>query len=649
MKLTGITIGVLTITIAATLSSCATYTEKGDKRYSQYRYSEALDNYALVANKDYHVYSQMAKSHLKLSEYEKATEDFAKAQEEAPLTRDDQYLYAQSLQAAGNYDEAEWQYFQYVLSNPEDDRALKRLEYIQSAEMQQPAEHVDLELVSISNPKYSDYNPVIFGNNLYFTSDRNESDDNKKTGWTERPYTEMYVTKMDNNGRLLSTEIFAEGIQSEFSDGALCFAPNGQYVYFTAHNLGKGANKILSKDNVLELQIYKSLINPDGSWGKPEKVAFNSKEYSCMHPAITSDMQWMYFVSDMHSEEDDYDLYVAKLDENGNPGTPLRLQNNINTKNNELFPTINTIDGVEYLYFSSAGHEGPGGLDIHRIRQDLVFFGETECLPQPYNSTKDDMSFVTTLDGQVGFLSSNRDNDDGIDNIYAFDASNPDLLTVYVYDEEFNTVETDYIETEITEVGSTNDVNMVPNDTAKFIKTVDYEKKYILEVKGDGYEDAAYIIDPKDFSDESDTLSVAVVLDRKDNTTTIYEPAPIDDIYYDYDKSELTAEAKGKLEVIADTLIKNPDLEVKLSAHADSRGDDEYNMKLSQERLASAEKYLMSCGVAEHRINGEYKGEKQLLNNCDEGVICDEKQHENNRRVEIELVPSTVQYSAKSE
>jgi OOP family OmpA-OmpF porin len=73
-------------------------------------------------------------------------------------------------------------------------------------------------------------------------------------------------------------------------------------------------------------------------------------------------------------------------------------------------------------------------------------------------------------------------------------------------------------------------------------------------------------------------------------------------IHFLSDKSYLTDYSKGLLDKLLKTLNSNKDYNVNIFGYADSQGTDNYNLKLSQERIVSTVKYLESKGISENRI-----------------------------------------------
>ena len=111
----------------------------------------------------------------------------------------------------------------------------------------------------------------------------------------------------------------------------------------------------------------------------------------------------------------------------------------------------------------------------------------------------------------------------------------------------------------------------------------------------------------------------------------------IDNIYYDLNKSDLRPQAVKELEKLATVLKINPAIQVELSSHTDSRGDDASNLQLSQSRADAAINYLIGQGINMDRLSAKGYGETQLVNKCANGIICLETEHQQNRRTELKI------------
>jgi peptidoglycan-associated lipoprotein len=86
--------------------------------------------------------------------------------------------------------------------------------------------------------------------------------------------------------------------------------------------------------------------------------------------------------------------------------------------------------------------------------------------------------------------------------------------------------------------------------------------------------------------------------------------SPLKDIYYDFDRYDLSADARTVLRANADWLKANPNARVEIEGHCDDRGTNEYNLALGAKRAQSAREYLTTLGVAAGRLSTISYGEE---------------------------------------
>ena len=103
-------------------------------------------------------------------------------------------------------------------------------------------------------------------------------------------------------------------------------------------------------------------------------------------------------------------------------------------------------------------------------------------------------------------------------------------------------------------------------------------------------------------------------------------------IYFDYDRSDITDDARTKLDAKVPVLTQNTGIRIRIAGHTDSRGSDEYNLALGQRRAAAAKRYLTDRGIDAGRIEIVSFGEERPT--CtDEAEPCWGR----NRRDEFEI------------
>ncbi|MGK7391211.1 MAG: OmpA family protein [Candidatus Cyclobacteriaceae bacterium M2_1C_046] len=98
-------------------------------------------------------------------------------------------------------------------------------------------------------------------------------------------------------------------------------------------------------------------------------------------------------------------------------------------------------------------------------------------------------------------------------------------------------------------------------------------------------------------------------------------------------KAKITKESYKELDIILEMLNENPDMIIQLEGHTDYRGNEKANMKLSEARVESVQKYLIGRGVDKKRIKTKAFGGSQPLSRND-----DPDSREKNRRVEVRIL-----------
>jgi peptidoglycan-associated lipoprotein len=85
----------------------------------------------------------------------------------------------------------------------------------------------------------------------------------------------------------------------------------------------------------------------------------------------------------------------------------------------------------------------------------------------------------------------------------------------------------------------------------------------------------------------------------------------LNDVYYDFDKSTLSAEAKQTLAENATQLKDAGSMAVTIEGHCDERGTNAYNLALGEKRANAAKDYLVSLGVDAGRVTTISYGEEK--------------------------------------
>ena len=111
--------------------------------------------------------------------------------------------------------------------------------------------------------------------------------------------------------------------------------------------------------------------------------------------------------------------------------------------------------------------------------------------------------------------------------------------------------------------------------------------------------------------------------------------SPLKDVFFDFDRADLSADARAVLRANAEWLKTNPAVRVEIEGHCDERGTSEYNLALGAKRAQAAREYLATLGVASARLSTTSYGEEIPL--CKEASESCWKQ---NRRARFVIVQS---------
>ena len=613
------------VMVSGMLSAQNQYTKTADKLFDRYEYVDAAKEYLKLAEgskADNYVYKQLAESYYNVFNTKEAVKWYAKVVEQKQ-DAETYYKYAQMLKAEGNFKEADQQMQQFAQLAPNDQRAktfVSKPNYL--PELQGQTKLYDVAKSDVSSDK-TDFGAVLTNdNNIYFASSRNTS--RKTNSWNEEPYLDIYRATYNANGTI-SDAVAVENINTKWHDGPVSITNDGATMYYGSESFNE---KEFTKDKPKnakfgKIYLYKATKQGD-NWANGKPLPFNNKGYDVRNPSISKDGKTLYFSSNMPGGFGGEDIWKVAV--NGDEyGAPENLGAKVNTEANESFPFI-TEDNI--LFFSSNGKTGFGGLDVFKM--DLNKGTEAINVGEPVNTSKDDFAFTYNTTKKVGFFSSNRDGNDDIfkaDPICNFKAVTTvrDEITgkeiegalVVLTDEKQNILSS-----------FTTDV---AGRTETMLKCLPV---YISYATKSGYENSN--IYKVEILESEFGLDMAVGITLKPIAPIITEKEVIlQPIYFEYDKSNITADGAAELNKLIIVMNENPNMIIFAKSHTDSRGSDNYNMKLSDRRAKATVQYLLSKGIAKERISGQGFGESEPKVAC---KSCTEEEHAQNRRSEFLIV-----------
>lgn len=624
----------------------------GETLYAEKKYTVAAEKLKQELNADEVVESKAKKSFLiaECYRYSNQTIEAEKWYKIAAGYNYDpiaNYYYGVMLKTNGKYEEAIKAFNNYLNEVPFNEEAKKQLKATQQALdwQQHPAPYIVTNLESINSPAF-DYAPVLYTNNaLVFTSDRTEATIGAGTfGWTGEKFSDIFIAESDGKGGYKIPVSFNPVINSKYNEGAACFNSNFSECYFTRCGSDNLTNDYCS--------VFYSVKNVTGEWGEPLPLTLFDDTSNVSQPFLSIDGKELYVSSDAPGGYGGKDLYVCNRTTEG-WSDPINLGPVINTSGDETFPYL--FEGK--LYFASNGQPGMGGLDIFVATKTGKQWGNIQNMKPPINSPADDFGILlqkipadkSSSIKEMGMFTSSRPGGKGNDDIYQFvlPKIKAYVLKGVVLEKKFenpndpNSKVTGTAPLAAADVSVTMEdsviLNMKTDTKGNFRTPIQAEKYYKVFASKPDYFSKSEITNSIGFSlvdEDTVTATVKVILDK------IYKEVQINisNIYYDYNKANIRPDAALVLDTLVTLLKENPDVKVELGSHTDSRGNDQYNMVLSQKRAEACVNYLVSKGIDKSRLTAKGYGETQLVNNCGNGVPCTEEEHQKNRRTTFKVL-----------
>ena len=586
--------------------------KKGDKFYALGEYYDASVQYrkaySKVPNKDR---AEKGRRALKLADCYRRIHFTSKAitayQNAVRYKQDDSltHFYLGQLQMRnGNYREAEKQFqmaidsLQFTVNTNYLALAKNGLKAAQMApQWKKDGSAYTVKRMDFFNSRRSEFSPMLGGDNgeqLYFTSTRNQAQGDEYSGITGSKNADIFFSQKDDKEKWGKPQTIDSELNTEHDEGVCCLTPDGKAMFLTLcktdPNYPRYATIVVSNRS-------------DAAWSKPTELVLSKDTLSSYaHPAVSPDGQWLYFVSDMPGGIGGLDIWRCRLLSNSEVGSLENLGEPVNTAGDEMFPTFRPNGD---FYFSSDGHPGLGGLDIFIARG----YGGTEEQEHkitiehpgfPLNSQGDD--FGMTFEGRLnsGFFSSNRGDTRGFDHLYSF--FNPEIVQTvkgWVYEQDGYEL-------------PAAQVYMVGNDGTNIKLSVRGDGSFTQEIKPGV--DYVLLATCKGFLNHQEQLRVEPVTESEEYTlqfplANISAPVLIENIFYDFDKATLRPESATALDELVRLLNENPNITIELSAHTDYKGSDTYNEGLSQRRAESVVNYLIEHGIASDRLTPKGYGE----------------------------------------
>jgi len=362
------------------------------------------------------------------------------------------------------------------LSNEEINTLVLKVKYAEIAVLDK--RNVLIQNVgSAINTATDEYVPLISadGRMLFFTS-RREGSAGGKLDPNGRPFEDVYMSISSNNVWMAPSSLTA--VNTNGNDACVGLSADGQSMFVFK------PSKDLSSGN-----LYQSRMGLE-DWGTPTKLSAEiNSEYTESSASISLDDKILFFSSDKPGGFGGKDIYKVLRLPNGKWSRAFNLGPTVNTPYDEDAPFIHS--DKKTLYFSSKGHSNMGGYDIFKTVYEKHRWSAPENLKCPINTVLDDIFYVVSANGKVGYYSSSRDGGYGGQDIYKVllkdEFVSEHILQGIVLSKKGDLALLAKITLIENESKTVKGVYESSNNTGSFIMLVNPKKTYSIIIESDDY------------------------------------------------------------------------------------------------------------------------------------------------------------------
>lgn len=669
---------LITLFLFLLLGSTTIFAQKGDLKkatqlFKEDKYAAAIPYFqkALTTKKNLVIKSKLAYCYKVTNKMTKAATLYEEIVEEERAKTKTYYYYGETLMSSGKYDEAKKWFKKYASIETEDetvDRMIESCDYAKTV----PAYFGNVIVNPfLQNSDADDNAPVFWDNGIVFTSDRKGKLKllDTKSGETGRSYLHLYYSKQLTDGTFGKPKEYVSRINdARKNTGMASFQADGTSMFFTRNSIH------LNRQNAYCLQLFEAKGENGKNWKNTEVLSFCSKSSNYMHPAVSPDGQFLFFVSDKAKGFGGTDIYVSKKTKKG-WGRPENLGDKINTEGHEGFPFMHQ-NGK--LYFCSKGHLGLGGFDVFVTEMnEEEEWSKPINLGAPINSPTDDVSIFIDEHTQRGMFTSSREGGD--DDIFLFSFA-PDAIAI---DSEPNQPKEEAFE-EIKEVVVSKEKiplakeEIIPpaaelieiEETPIVAKSLENTKEVIAIEKEVLIPPAVELIEIEETTmtgktseeekeiivvEKEEIIPPIEILEKEEikiadktnflETYTWEKSAYQSDLLFglptiQFAKEEyfVTYQIAAELDLAASILKKNSSLTIEIGAHAANLGNSNEQEVLTRYRAEAIVSYLEKKGIDRYRIVPIAYGGQQPLNKCFLDIDCSVEEHAVNDRIELKIL-----------
>jgi outer membrane protein OmpA-like peptidoglycan-associated protein len=384
---------------------------------------------------------------------------------------------------------------------------------------------------------------------------------------------------------------------------------------------------------------YSMMNKTSSGWSDPKELDVDG--YASMAKGTYVGAHWstdgkhLILSLSENKDDDNQDVYVSHLSEDGTWTKPKSVGKTINTDGDENGPFLAS-DG-KTLYFSSNRDGGYGSNDIWMSqRKDDSWTNWTEPvnLGEDVNTEEWESYYTIDAQGKYAYMVSYQNSKDGsadIARIKLKEEVQPDpvvLVRGKVLDQKTNKPVSARIVYNGIDDGKNYGVANSDPETGAYTIVLPYGVNYEFTASASNYIGVSDNLDLTTVGEykeiEKDLLLVPI---------EVGATVRLNNIFFETGKSDLKKSSFAELDRVVKFLADNPNVTVEISGHTDNVGNKDFNKKLSQERANAVTKYLVSKGVDKARLTTKgYGMEKPVADNSTEqGKTL-------NRRVEFTIL-----------
>ncbi len=553
--------------------------------------------------KDY-LHHQVAMCYYYTSDYNHAVDHF-KLSSESGAFQDDKYFYGVALMNVEKHKEALAIFEDYVKQENHTDSLLKLSQWNMSGcyyamNPENRKEEVVVTMAdSVFNSGTAAFAPMWWGSEekLLFTSARKGGVIFDPVEQQSEFLLDLYWTEKIDSATWGQPHNFGRPLNSAKHDASGCFN-NNDVMFFTRWSGADSREQKIYLARMIDLKFFESY---------PLDSVVNYPGHKSINPFVTLDGSTLYFSSNRPGGHGGMDIWKVQIDAFGKPmGEAENLGPAVNSKYDEVTPFFH--ETTSTLFFSSNGHKSIGGLDIFKsaFNRDSEYYSAPVNMGMPINSSKDDAYMIWDKYLKKGYFSSDRE----------------DCPTGHCYDiyEVQNEPIHIYIEGYVYDA-KTDDI--IPNATITF-KDVEFQfEPFEVTADEEGFYETELSQDIETFikATKPSYFADAASANTRGITETTFitqdfflrnipkEEIEIPGIEYDFDSHKLRKKSEEILDELVEFLNLNDNLVVQINSHTDARGDDLYNLGLSERRAQSCVDYLIGKGIAKERLMSKGFGE----------------------------------------